>query len=61
MVLRLRTPLAILIGLTSAPAMFDLAALSSEGVPPPAFHAVALRWIVITTALLARGAAAGRG
>jgi hypothetical protein len=41
--------------------MFDMALLSSEGVSPPALHAVALGWIVITTALLARRAAARRG
>jgi hypothetical protein len=42
LMLPLWTPLAILVGLTSALAVFDMAVLSSEGVSPPAFHAVTL-------------------
>jgi Domain of unknown function (DUF4267) len=60
LILRLWRPLAILVGLTSALAVFDMAVLSSEGVSPPAFHAVTLVVILATTALLARRAMAGR-
>jgi len=60
LMLPLWTPLAILVGLTSALAVFDMAVLSSEGVSPPAFHAVTLGGTLATTALLARRAMAGR-
>jgi hypothetical protein len=56
LLLRLWTPLAILVTLTAALAIFDMAVLSTSGVTPPAFHAVTLAFIVITSALLWRRA-----
>jgi hypothetical protein len=54
LLLRLWTPLAILVSLTAALAIFDMAILHFAGVTPPAFHAVTLILIVVTAALLWR-------
>ena len=58
LLLRLWKPLAILVTLTAALAVFDMAVLSVNGVTPPAFHAVTLVVILITAALLWRVARA---
>jgi hypothetical protein len=52
--LRQWTPLAVLVTLTSALAIFDMTVLSLDGVTPPAFHAVTLIVILVTAALLWR-------
>lgn len=58
LLLRLWTPLAILVTLSAALAIFDMAVLASNGMTPPAFHAVTLVFILITAALLWRRALA---
>lgn len=60
LVLRLWKPLAILVTLTSALAVFDMSVLSAYGRPPPSFHAVTLALIVVTAALLWRRAILAR-
>ena len=54
LLLRMWRPLAILVTLTAALAVFDMTVLSVNGVTPPAFHAVTLVVILITAALLWR-------
>jgi hypothetical protein len=54
LLLRQWTPLAVLVTLTSTLAVFDMTALSLDGVTPPAFHAVTLIVILVTAALLWR-------
>jgi hypothetical protein len=54
LLLRLWTPLAILVSLTAALAIFDMAVLYFAGVTPPAFHLITLVLIVATAALLWR-------
>jgi hypothetical protein len=54
-------PLAILLTVTAALPMFDMAVLSSNGVTPPVFHPIALALIAITAALAWRRVAAGKG
>jgi len=54
LLLRQWTALAILVSLTSTLAVFDMTVLSLNGVTPPAFHAVTLVVVLITTALLWR-------
>ena len=44
------TPLAILLTVTAALPVFDMAVLSSNGVTPPVFHPLALALIAITAA-----------
>jgi hypothetical protein len=56
LVLRLWTPLAIIVTMTTALAVFDMMILSLGGATPPAFHAVTLVVIVIVAALLWRRA-----
>ncbi len=58
LLLRFWTPLAILVTLSAALAIFDMAVLSTNGVTPPAFHAITLVFILITAALLWRRALA---
>jgi uncharacterized protein DUF4267 len=60
LLMRLWTPLAILVTLTSALAAFDMGVLTSAGAAPPAFHAITLVFILITSALLWRRALAAR-
>jgi len=55
---RMWTPLAILVSLTALLAIFDMAILALNGATPPAFHAVTLVLILVTSALLWRRAAA---
>jgi hypothetical protein len=55
------TPLAILLTVTAALPVFDMAVLSSNGVTPPVFHPLALALIAITAALAWRRVAAGKG
>lgn len=52
LILRLWTPLAILVTLSAALAVFDMAVLSLNGLTPPVFHAVTLVFILVTAALL---------
>jgi len=52
LVLRQWKSLAILVSLTAALAIFDMAILIRAGVTPPAFHPVALALILATSALL---------
>src|SRR5271154_1100436 len=47
LLLRFWAPLAILVTLSAALAIFDMAILSSNGVTPPAFHAITLVIILI--------------
>jgi hypothetical protein len=47
-------PLATLVTATAALPVFDMSALSSSGVTPPAFHPVALGLIAIAAVLLWR-------
>jgi len=54
LLLRLWKPLAILVTLTAALAVFDMSVLAREGVTPPPFHAITLVFILITSALLWR-------
>lgn len=54
LLLRLWKPLAILVTLTSALAVFDMGVLTAYGRTPPAFHAVTFVLIVVTAALLWR-------
>jgi hypothetical protein len=56
LILRLWKPLAILVTLTSALAVFDMSVLSAYGRTPPSFHAVTLGLILVTAALLWRRA-----
>jgi Domain of unknown function (DUF4267) len=56
LLVRMWRPLAILVTLTAALAVFDMAVLSANGRTPPAFHAVTLVVILITAALLWRRA-----
>ena len=56
LVMRLWTPLAILVTMTAALAAFDMSILSLGGATPPAFHAVTLVVIVIAASLLWRRA-----
>jgi hypothetical protein len=56
LVLRLWTPLAILVTMTAALAVFDMAILSNAGATPPAFHAATLGVIVVVAGLLWRRA-----
>ena len=60
LLMRLWTPLAILVTLTSALAAFDMGVLTSAGAAPPAFHAITLVFILVTSALLWRRALAAR-
>ena len=53
------TALAILLTVTAALPLFDMAVLSANGVTPPAFHPAAFVIIAITAALLWRRARAG--
>src|ERR1700687_3561386 len=50
LLLRLWKPLAILVTLTAALAVFDMSVLAREGVAPPPFHAVTLVFILVTSA-----------
>ncbi len=54
LILRMWNPLAILVTLTSALAVFDMGVLTAYGRSPPAFHAITLVLIVVTAALLWR-------
>ncbi len=56
LLMRLWTPLAILVTMTAALAAFDMSILSLGGATPPAFHAVTLVVIVIAALLLWRRA-----
>jgi len=56
LVLRLWTPLAILVTMTATLAIFDMVILSLSGATPPAFHLVTLAAIVIVSLLLWRRA-----
>lgn len=58
--LRLWKPLAILVTLTSALAVFDMGVLTAYGRTVPSFHAVTLVFIVVTAALLWRRAILAR-
>ena len=49
-------PLAILLTVTAALPLFDMSALSLNGVTPPAFHPVALALLALAAALLWRRA-----
>jgi len=53
------TALAVLLTVTAALPLFDMAVLSANGVTPPAFHPAAFVIIAITAALLWRRARAG--
>jgi len=53
------TALAILLTVTAALPLFDMAVLSANGVTPPAFHPAAFVIIAITAVLLWRRARAG--
>jgi hypothetical protein len=52
------TPLAVLLTVTAALPVFDMAVLLLSGITPPVFHPIALALIAITAALLWRRAAA---
>src|SRR5256885_11690095 len=52
LLMRQWTPLAILVTVTAALPVFDMAALSLNGVTPPVFHPIALALLAITAALL---------
>jgi hypothetical protein len=52
LILRQWKSLAILVSLTAALALFDMAILIRAGVTPPGFHPVALGLILATSALL---------
>ena len=60
LVLKLWKPLAILVTLTSALAVFDMGVLTAYGRTPPTFHAITLVLIVVTAALLWRRAIVAR-
>jgi hypothetical protein len=60
LLLRLWKPLAILVTLTATLAAFDMAVLSSAGMTPPAFHAIALVFILVTAAALWRRVLTGK-
>ncbi len=60
LVLKLWKPLAILVTLTSALAVFDMGVLTAYGRTPPTFHAITLVLIVVTAALLWRRAILAR-
>ena len=60
LLLRQWTPLAILLTVTAALPLFDMAVLSSSGVTPPVFHPIALALLAVTAALLWRRAAVNR-
>jgi hypothetical protein len=53
-------PLAILLTVTAALPVFDMAVLSSSGVTPPVFHPIALALLAVTAALLWRRVAVNR-
>jgi Domain of unknown function (DUF4267) len=55
------TPLAILVTVTAALPVFDMAVLWLNGTPPPAFHPIAFAVIALTAALLWRRARAAGG
>lgn len=54
LILRLWKPLAILVTLSSALAVFDMGVLTAYGRTPPTFHAFTFVLIVVTAALLWR-------
>ena len=60
LVLRMWKPLAILVTLASALAVFDMGVLTAYGRTPPVFHAITLLFIVVTAALLWRRAVLAR-
>ena len=47
-------PLAVLLTVTAALPLFDMAVLSSSGVTPPVFHPIALALLAVSAALLWR-------
>ena len=53
-------PLAILLTVTAALPLFDMAVLSSSGVTPPVFHPIALALLAASAALLWRRVAVNR-
>jgi hypothetical protein len=56
LLMRQWTPLAILLTVTAALPIFDMAVLSQSGVSPPVFHPAALVLIAVTAALIWRRA-----
>ena len=58
LLMRQWTPLAILLTATAALPLFDMTALSLNGITPPVFHPIALALLAITAALLWRRAVA---
>jgi hypothetical protein len=57
LVMRQWTPLAILMTVTAALPIFDMAVLSQSGITPPVFHPAALALLALAAALLWRRAA----
>jgi hypothetical protein len=55
------TALAVVLTVTAALPLFDMAVLTANGVTPPAFHAVAFVLIAISAALLWRRARVSSG
>jgi uncharacterized protein DUF4267 len=53
------TPLAVLLTVTAALPLFDMAVLSASGITPPLFHPAAFVFIAIAAALAWRRARAG--
>jgi len=60
LILKLWKPLAILVTLTSALAVFDMGVRTAYGRTPPTFHAITLVLIVVTAVLLWRRAILAR-
>ena len=60
LLMRQWTPLAVLLTVTAALPLFDMAVLSSSGVTPPVFHPIALALLAVTAALLWRRVAVNR-
>jgi MYXO-CTERM domain-containing protein len=56
LLMRQWTPLAILLTVTAALPIFDMAVLSHSGVTPPVFHPAALALLVLAAGLLWRRA-----